>query len=247
MFNIAIEETKIFLKVFETINKISSNININFNEKGMFIDSIDDSSVCYIFLECEKDFFKSYELDCNCTIGINVSSFLKILKCLNPSLLWELCYKNNVFEISTNDKSFSLTLLNIDTDSCEIPELEYDIEISLNTKEIIDCFKDLTIFDSEEFRISTENNNMIWESFSQEGNFKKKWKYENNDIVNMLNKLDLDSKPFIFSISYVSKFCKDILPEIKFCFSREFPLKMIYKEKSFSFTLYVAPRISDED
>lgn len=74
------ECVKQFKQVFQLISDLTECVNLELNEDGIYIQSMDTLHVCLISLHIRKYFFEEVSINKDIIIGLNVNSFLKILK-----------------------------------------------------------------------------------------------------------------------------------------------------------------------
>lgn len=243
------KNTLTFQKSFESLKDMRNYVNIRIDNDEFLISCLDDSHVCLIDLSFERNFFKKYNIEKNEIIGIDVPHFIKSMKCLDNSKDWEISTKNNQLEISSGNTIFSLNLLDIESDDITVPEQEYDIEIKIPTKKLLEILKILNINEPDNLAVCLKDI-MIWETISDKGKITYKWEEDNIEktLSNSFSRMNIDDdRIYNYSISYINKFCKNVLDDITFSFSNDFPLKINYSCDNFNCDFYLAPKIEDDE
>ena len=101
-----------FKKVMETLKDICCDINLECDDSGIKIQAMDVSHVALVLLKLQDTFFKHYRCDSYCSIGLNLSHFLKLLSCVKDDNSITLIYDN-----SLNDPVLRILINDIDEKS----------------------------------------------------------------------------------------------------------------------------------
>lgn len=162
-----------FIGIFQNIKSFSESINISLNNEGLYLQTMDGSNVSIFELRLSSDWFDSYKLTENITIGINSNIFQKVISLWNKNLIIKVDTPNKDYDklnISLENRNiekdfecskyFEIPLIEIEHEILNIPDTEYtvDIDISGNKfKKIIDelsLMGDLIKFDCTEKNIT---------------------------------------------------------------------------------------------
>lgn len=246
-----VKETKKFIKVFEQLSLVLSEVNILIDSNGISLQSMDSSTVILSILEMNKSFFEHfyYKEKTSLELGIYLKSLINILKILDTSnLLFE--YKNDKLEISTEDKYYSLVLMEIDSDMMNIEELDYPVNLVLDSKFLRKTIKDVLIHDPEDIKFNF-NNNIIISTSSDKGDcsiiINSQQVANSNDLTDQLKRLSLKDYSVIYGSKFLTKLIQVPDSNINLSFDKNMPLKIEYTDKSYSLKFFLAPKIDDDE
>ena len=116
---VVLESAETFLKVFASLDELCDSANIIFGEDGISISSMDSSHVCLVAVKFAKEYFEEYTINSTITVGIKVSNLVRVLKCVEGSVLFE-CSEDEFFVMTENDK-YNLKTVDLDSDEMDIP------------------------------------------------------------------------------------------------------------------------------
>ena len=81
MFEARLEQGSVFKKVLESIKDLVSDANWDCSSAGISLQAMDSSHVSLVSILLKSDCFDPFRCDRNITIGLNIPSATKILKC----------------------------------------------------------------------------------------------------------------------------------------------------------------------
>jgi len=217
---------------------------------------MDSSHVSLVSLIIPSDDFDVFKCEKPITLGLNLNSFYKILKCssnddsifISSSEISDILII--IFESINNDRisEFELKLIKIDTEPLGIPETEYSATISITSSEYRRISSEMiTLGDTMQIGISKEGI-----KFEVEGDigkatvFLKQMEKENEDDVVKIN----ISEPVKmgFAIRYLNSFSKatPLCEKITLKLCKDFPLQLEFKViKSGFIRFYLAPKYEE--
>lgn len=116
-------------KIVESIKDLVTDGNMDCSETGMQMQAMDSSHVALVLLTMRADGFDHYRCDKNISLGLNLTSLAKILKCADNSDTITMKAKpdsdtiNLMFENEGQDKlsDFEVRLMDIDADHLAFP------------------------------------------------------------------------------------------------------------------------------
>ena len=84
---IVIDSTKsrIFATLFEILSSIIDEVNIEFRENEIYIQTMDSVRISLFELVLKEEWFKTYDIDKSIVIGVKLSVINKILNCTHPT------------------------------------------------------------------------------------------------------------------------------------------------------------------
>jgi proliferating cell nuclear antigen len=155
------EQTKVkaFATIFKQLKNVTADVNIDFTEDTMYIQCMDSAHACLFELLLQKEWFSEYSLKKPFAMGIHCEFMFKMIDCLEDGQQITMYMKEDADKLSvdfdsiedsnTIRKCFEMPLMNIDTDHLDIPETEYEADISMLSDEFADLISQLNIFGDE--------------------------------------------------------------------------------------------------
>lgn len=81
MFEARLEQASLLKKILESIKDLVDNANFECTAAGIALQAMDSAHVSLVSLLLRQDGFDHYRCDRSLTLGINIGSMTKILKC----------------------------------------------------------------------------------------------------------------------------------------------------------------------
>lgn len=249
---------EIFVTLFQRMTQFSEHVNMIFNEEGLYIQGMNHSHILIFELRLPNSWFDSYELEENNTIGINTNIFSKVLGVYQKTQNIEISTTDNdVLSVeykgsdnkSVFDKSLEVPLLDIEYDLMEIPEIDYQAEISLDSSTFSTVINQLKQF-GETMTISCSEEEINLSSHSED-----KGKMTTNIPIDDVNEFAIEegetlemcfALKYIYDVSTYQKIANTISIHI----SKDLPMKLYYnltsnEDENASLVFFMAPRIDD--
>ncbi len=247
-----------FACVFKHLKQFSSDINMYFNETGLYTQGMDGSHVCLFELSIISDWFSSYEVEKNQVIGVNCELIFKIFNCLEEFQSIEIIYNEGdklKINLIPNEgvrgivKEFEMPLVDIDSELLAIPDTDYSADIEINSNEFRELITQVSIFGTDitfnchdEIKITGDGEYGAMNAIISE-----------NDIS--MYQIEEDSK---LNLTFAGKYLQDmcsfsrINSSINLHFSQDTPMKMQYnmddndEENCVNYIrFFLAPKIED--
>ena len=252
----------IFSEIFAHIKNLNPTVTIHFMDDYFFIKDIDVNHVALYEIKLSKEWFDEYIVEDNdqTTISI-VSEFIhKVMNIRDTeqTITWECNENSDKLDInftSNNsdnkmcfDKFFELPIMDIDKDTLEIPDIDYDADMIIPTSVFATIMSQLEVFDeSVEFECSEEK--IILTAIGMEGN-----KMTTQIPVDSLNEYSIIQEleepiKLKYSLAYIHKFTNfhKISNVLSINIGREYPIQFKYDINENSYArFFLAPKIDDE-
>lgn len=144
-----------FLKrILESIKDLVTDANLLCTEDGMELQAMDSAHVCLISLTILADACTTYTCTQSMTLGLNISTFAKILKCVeaDDSLILSVAGDASTLDISaesasgTQTSAYSMNLMDIDADHLTIPDTAYACSVKIPSADFSRKVRDLQMF-----------------------------------------------------------------------------------------------------
>lgn len=152
MFEARLVQGALLKKVLEAVKDLINEGTWDCSATGISLQAMDNSHVSLVSLNLRSDGFDKFRCDRNLSMGMNLTSMSKILKCAaNDDIITikaqdEADSVTFVFEAPNQEKisDYEMKLMNIDTEHLGIPETDYSVIIKLPSAEFQRICRDLS-------------------------------------------------------------------------------------------------------
>jgi len=187
-----------------------------------------------------KGIFKKFSVEPS-LIGINIEDFEKIMKRAFANDTLELSLEEsflNIRFVSDLDRTFNLSLLELNEDEASIPDISFNAKINIKARIMQETLKDAALFGSSVV-IRIKDNLLTLEARGQQGNLKTLIKKE---CASVDSKEEINNK---YSLSFLENIIKEADPEsdIRLELKNESPMKISYKIGDSEIQFYLAHMI----
>jgi len=260
MFEARLQQGNLLKKILESIKDLVTEANFDCNSSGISLQAMDSSHVSLVAMLLRAEGFDPYRCDRNLSLGINLGSMSKILKCSGANDIITIKAEDTgadnvtfIFESQDNDRvsDFQLKLMDIDSEHLGIPETNYDVNLKMPSSEFQRICRDLaTMGDSVTVTCSKEGVKFSAGGEIGSGNINLKptasADKEEEAIVIDLNQ----AVTLTFALRYLNLFTKatPLSPSVSLSFSKDVPLLVEYKILDVGYArFYLAPKISEDE
>ncbi len=239
---VKLENPKYLSEVISIISELVTEVKLRFDDQGMKIVALDPANVAMVYFKLPKEAFSEYEAG-NEIMGINLDNLKAVLRRARAGSTLIIESQENTVKIDILDKvkrSFSLALIEIETEDKELPKLEFLSQIQMNPADLVDVIEDcLIVADScsfisspDKFIIEASGLNSAMAEFS-------------SDEIRIISG---ESKAK-YSLEYLQKFAKasKIADRVFINFSTDHPVKIEFKQNNLELSFILAPRVENED
>lgn len=259
MFEARLVQGNLLKKVLEAVKDLLNEATWDCNSSGMSLQAMDSSHVSLVALMLRSDGFDTYRCDRNLSMGINLSSMSKILKCAaNDDAITIKAgdSADNVtfmFESPNGEKvsDYEMKLMDLDSEHLGIPETDYNCVIKMPAAEFQRICRDLSqIGESVVICCTKEGVKFSASGDLGTGNIKLAQtanvdKEEEAVIIEMQSAVTLT-----FALRYLNFFTKatPLSAQVSLSMSPDVPLVVEYKIGDMGYIrYYLAPKIEDGD
>lgn len=249
-----------FKNMIELLKKSTGVAKLVFKKTHLYIQGMDRGHICLYDIKLFSAWFDNYSLenDEELVLSIDINILQLILSIHQEKQNMTILFDNNEseyliikFENSEENekyvdinKSFQIPLIDLDTEFLSIPESDYSVIFTINSKIINDVVNQLLIF-GDNLSLSSTDSTIIMTSSSEKGKMESiinfddliDYELEENTILNLSFSLNILCKMISSRIS----------PQIKVSFTNDMPIKIKYEfgEESYM-EFYCAPKINDD-
>jgi proliferating cell nuclear antigen len=260
MFEARLTQASLLKKIIDALKDLVTDANWDVNENGISLQAMDSSHVSLVALLLRADGFEKLCADRNLTLGINISSMAKIMKCAaNDDILTMRADDaadsiTFVFEGAKSEKisDFELKLMDIDGEFLGIPETEYNASITMSSAEFAKICRDLTILgDTVVISATKEGVKFSVDGDLGSGNILVKQDGGSADDKSVGTSIELtEPVTLTFALRYLNFFTKAtaLSDRVKLSISPDVPLVVEYNIEELGYIrFYLAPKIEDAD
>lgn len=239
---IKLDNPHILAKGVEIISELVTEVKIRFDDFGMSITAIDPANVAMVNFKIPKSSFSQYDSNSE-VLGINLDNLKQVLKRCGVKSSLVLEKKENLLNIQIYDRikrNFTLSLIELETEDKELPNLEYAAKVEINSIDFIASIEDCAIVaDSCSFIV--EGGNFIIEG--------KGLNSAMSEFSGDEAQIEAETCKAKYSLEYLQKFLKGA----KLCeksvlrFANDHPLRIDFKTSEMVLIFILAPRVETDD
>ncbi|KAJ3416297.1 proliferating cell nuclear antigen [Chytridiales sp. JEL 0842] len=255
-----IEQASTLKKTIEAVKELVSDVNFDCNDSGIALQAMDNSHVALVALLLRSSAFEPYRCDQNLSLGVNVGSLAKILKCAdNTDILTIRADQGRdtlslQFESKKGDRTseYDLKLMDIDSEHLGIPDTPYDGTVKMSSVEFQRICRDMS-FLSESLVIDATKDGVKFSASGDIGNgsvyIKNGASIDDEDEVATTIQIEAPVS-LTFSLKYLINFTKATPLSSTVCLSmsNDVPLLVEYKVNDVGhIRYYLAPKIGEDN
>ncbi|KAJ1479902.1 proliferating cell nuclear antigen, N-terminal domain-containing protein, partial [Baffinella frigidus] len=242
MFEARMAQGSVLKKLIDSIRELVSDANFEVSSDGFELQAMDTSHVCLVSLMMRDDGFEHYRCDRSRTLGINLPSLQKVIKCAgnDDSITLKAQDEGDIltltFENPNADRitDFDLKLLDIDCESLSLPNTDYKATLNAIRKQ--KCSLCRSLLRNGVSGTVLENKTLM--SFPPQGD-----KDEQQTMIELEEPVSLN-----FALKYLNMFVKatPLSETVTLAMSPDTPLVLVYKVGDMGHIRYfLAPKIDE--
>lgn len=253
----------IFTTLFQNMKHFSENVNLQFTSEHLYVQTMDNARISILEFYLPNTWFCEYECVESITLGIHSGILYKILAAREKDQSIRIQYTSDntdklfVHMCSTVEKNssnssferhFETPLMDIETECVTIPEMDYQVEMSLPSTTFSTIIHQLRGFgDNLEIKCNETVNR--WTATTQEsGSMSVEMKIDDLNEFAIEEGCDLSLEfalQYLANIGSYGKICKNVHLKMH----ADFPLRLDYPldtESNANIKYYLAPKLSEE-
>ena len=239
---VQLENPGALTKIVEIISELVMEVRIKVDNEGLNITAMDPANVAMVKFLLPKSSFTRFETDSE-TLGVNLDSLKKILKRSgsNSSLLMEK--RENILHIQIQDRikrNFDLSLIDIDSEEKDIPNLEFSSSVELDSKDFIDSIEDCGVVSDACSFIISDGRFMI----EAKGLNSARSEFSSDEAT-----IQAENCKSRYSLEYLQKFIKasKLFDKTQLKFANDHPLIIRLRNDFMEISFLLAPRVETDD
>ncbi|XP_075149525.1 proliferating cell nuclear antigen [Haematobia irritans] len=259
MFEARLISSSILKKILDAIKDLLNEGTFDCSDSGIQLQAMDNSHVSLVSLTLRSDGFDKFRCDRNISMGMNLGSMAKILKCANNDDTVTIKAQDNadtvtfMFESPNHEKvsDYEMKLMNLDQEHLGIPETDYSCVVRMPSMEFARICRDLAQF-SESMLICCTKEGVKFSASGDVGSANVKLaqtssvdKEEEAVIIEMQEPVTLT-----FACRYLNAFTKasPLSGQVQLSMSADVPLVVEYRIQDLGhIRYYLAPKIEDDE
>jgi proliferating cell nuclear antigen len=239
---VKLENPLLLSRIVEIISELVTEVRIKIDETGLNIAAMDPANVSMVKFVLPKTSFSRFETG-NEVLGVNLDNLKRILKRCGPGSSITFEKQDNVLNIQISDKikrTFNLSLIEIESEEKEIPNLDFSSVVELDSSDFIDSIEDCAV-------VSDACSFVI-----QDGKFSIEARGLNSALSEFSGdeaKISAENCKSRYSLEYLQKFVKasKLSEKTLLKFADDHPLRMDIKNDFLEISFLLAPRVETED
>lgn len=245
-------------KIIESVKDIVTDANLDCSSLGLSLQAMDSSHVSLISLFLEAEGFEYFKCDKPVTLGVNLVSMHKILKCSSNDDSITISWKEDpeilyfVFESNLSDRisEFQLKLIKTSSVQLGIPDTHYSATVKLASSEYRRICSDLSALgDTVTIEVSKEGMKFQVEGDIGKGNITLLQALKEENTGERVYVEITEAVKMIFSMRYLNSFSKatPLCEKILVKMAKEVPLQMEFRIDAVGYVrFYLAPKVDNE-
>jgi len=239
---VKLENPLLLSRIIEIISELVTEVRIKVDLSGLNITAMDPANVAMVRFVLPKSSFSRFETG-NEVLGVNLDNLKRILKRCGPGSSLIMEKQDNLLNIQIQDKikrAFNLSLIEIESEEKEMPQLEFSSVVELDSSDFVDSVEDCMvvadacsfIIKDGKFFIEARGLNSAMSEFSGDE-----------------AKISAENCRSRYSLEYLQKFVKaaKLSDKTILRFAEDHPLKMDLKNDFLELSFLLAPRVETED
>lgn len=247
-------------KVLDAIKELVEEANLECNESGLSLQAMDSSHCSLVSMNLNSKAFEKFECSENETLGVNLVSIQKILKCGENNDILTLSTNADhsqlkfQFENGGRFSEFSLALMDIDTDKLTIPEAEPEAKIKLSSSQFSKICRDLSQC-GDTVKITVKPKTIIFSATGQLGNgsvtLNTYGSTDDENAVEITMDDSVDKLELSFALKHLNIFTKasPLSDTIELDLSNGRPLVVLFNldDDSGYIKYFLAPKVDEDE
>ncbi|GIU69423.1 MAG: DNA polymerase III sliding clamp [Candidatus Woesearchaeota archaeon] len=243
---LVLSETKLIKEPITIINDLVNEARFKIKKDSIEMIAMDPANVAMVVFRLLGSAFVEYSVKEDVSIGINLTDFKQVLRRVkaNDNLMLELI--DNKLKITLQGASvrtFFLPLIELDEKEQKVPELKFKATVRCPSGILNDAIEDVEIV-AESVSFQAEDKKFI---IAASGDSKKaSVEIKPDEFISIKTEEKTKSK---YSIEYLKKMIQasKISSNVEILFSKDYPLKLEYKEiDKIQMIFILAPRMEGD-
>ncbi len=240
------DNPKLLADSISLINELVLEVKAKINKEGFEIIAIDPANAAMVILKIPKSAFSQFDVEKEEELGLNLEDLKQVLRRASSSSALIIEKKDNILHLKIQDavkRNFTLSLIHIDAEEKNIPDLSFNSQIEINSNTFSDVINDAAIVADSCSFITNEASFTI----EARGTLNSARTEFSSDEVKIATNQESKSK---YSLDYLMKFMKasKMSEKTTLRFSTNYPARLDFKNPNglMELSFILAPRFEEE-
>ncbi|XP_017847004.2 proliferating cell nuclear antigen [Drosophila busckii] len=254
MFEARLGSTLLLKKIVDALRDMLNQTTLDCSDSGIQLQSMDNSHVSLVALSLQVDCFEKYRCDKNVSLGVDLKSLAKVLKCASGDDAVTISAPDKADKLGLSFESlnkerfadYELRLLNLDQEHLGIPDTDYSCVVHMPATEFARICRDMTTF-SESVTIVCSKDSIKFTANGEMGTANIKLTETSKGDVSL--QVD-DPVTQSFAGRYLNTFTRatPLSERVKIGMAADVPLLVEYPIEDFGYIrYYLAPKVDDPE
>ena len=132
-------------KIFSAVGHLTEEATLCFKPSGLEITEANNSNISMLSVAIQPSLLNEYIANQEVKAGVNIANLNKMLKTLPKKSEFSISINNNMaLEIKSDNKAYSVPIIEHKSRIDKEPEIEFTNTISFNTSEFMEALKNLS-------------------------------------------------------------------------------------------------------
>ncbi len=248
MVKAELDDVKPFKDSLQAISNLITEGQFKFDEEGLKLKAADPAMVSLVDFKLLKDSFESYEVEGENEIGLNLEKMYSIIRRVksDDKLVFELKDESSFVIKITNGstRTFSLPVLNIDEETPQTSQLDFNVEAEFNSSTLSRGVGDVSII-GESVTFEADEDAIILKSEGDNTDAEYKIEKGSEGLLELTAEGKAKS---MFSMDYLKKMIKaeKLSDTVKVSLGNDFPMRLDFEvPDKLELGFILAPRIEE--
>ena len=251
---------EMFVALFQLLKNWGSYLSLQFNIDELYIQSMDKSHICLSSIIIKAAWFSEYSVSEGTNLSVDAASFatmmnyalkhnrMEITESGSDKLCINLLNGEDITTVKTVkdnfDHFFELLLMDVEHETLLIPEVDYDVEFTMDAKKFGELISELMVF-------GPNLNIVCTEALLELNSNVEAGKLKVNVTIDSLHEFSIsegEKLDISYSLIHIGKMClsSKLGNEISIGISAEYPMSLKYSlGEGSTVAFFVAPKIVD--
>lgn len=263
---------EMFVALFQLLKNWSSNLSIQFEKDQLYIQTMDKSHICLTNITIKNSWFTEYNIEADTHICVDSNNFAIITNYALKHNKMEIRFEDELepdkifINLLSNDSTatatatasskstpkkkdnfdhfFELNLIDVEQDVLGIPEVDYNVEFTIDSKKFSELVSELNVFGSN-LNIRCSENKLEMNANGDAGKLKVNIPIDDLNEYAIAEGEELDIS---YSLNHISKMCLStkLSSSVEIFISIDYPMCFKYNlGDNSTVSFYIAPKIVD--